>query len=84
MKRDFETMLLSVKALLDAGVCLVAGTDTPNPWVVPGFMIHKELTHFIDAGLTPYQAIKAATRPSLLTHRTIGEPWPSVIVRTCS
>lgn len=37
-------------------------TDTPNPFVVPGYSVHKELKYFVNAGLTPYEAIKAATR----------------------
>jgi imidazolonepropionase-like amidohydrolase len=34
---------------------------TPNQFVVPGFSLHEELLNLVDAGLTPYQAIRAAT-----------------------
>ena len=61
MKRGFETMLIAVKALHDAGARLIIGTDTGNPFVISGFSVHEELKHFVDAGLTPYEAIKAAT-----------------------
>jgi imidazolonepropionase-like amidohydrolase len=61
MMRGFETALLAVRALHDAGVRLVAGTDTPNPFLIPGFSIHEELKCLVDAGLTPYEAIRAAT-----------------------
>jgi len=62
MKEGLNTMLLSVKALHDAGVGLLLGTDTPNPFVVPGFSVHEELQNFVDAGLTPYEALRTATR----------------------
>ena len=50
-----------VKALAAAGAPILAGTDTPNPFVVPGFSLHEELGRLVAAGLTPYQALQAAT-----------------------
>jgi imidazolonepropionase-like amidohydrolase len=50
-----------VKALHDAGAGLLLGTDTGNPFVVPGFSLHEELANFVVAGLTPYQALRAGT-----------------------
>jgi hypothetical protein len=50
-----------VRALRDAGAPLLAGTDFPNPYVVPGFALHDELALLVEAGLTPYQALRAAT-----------------------
>lgn len=50
------------KALYDAGARIVLGTDAPNPFVVHGFSVHQELQNLVDAGLTPYEAIKAGTR----------------------
>lgn len=32
-----------------------------NPYVVPGASLHEELHHLIDAGLTPEEALEAAT-----------------------
>lgn len=49
------------KALHDGGARLLLGTDCANPYVVHGFSLHEELQNFVDAGLTPYQAIKAGT-----------------------
>jgi len=49
------------KALHDGGARILLGTDCPNPLLVPGFSIHEELQNFVDAGLTPYEAIKAGT-----------------------
>ncbi|UCC97248.1 MAG: amidohydrolase family protein [Phycisphaerales bacterium] len=50
------------KALHDGGARILLGSDTPNPYVVPGFSLHEELRNLVDAGLTPYEAMKAGTR----------------------
>jgi imidazolonepropionase-like amidohydrolase len=50
-----------VKALATEGAPIFAGTDAPNPFVVPGFSLHDELGLLAGAGLTPYQALRAAT-----------------------
>jgi hypothetical protein len=47
--------------LRDGGVRIIVGTDTGNPLVVPGFSVHRELAHLVRVGLTPYQALRAAT-----------------------
>ena len=48
-------------ALSDDGVPLLAGTDSPDPFVFPGFSIHEELELLVHAGLTPAQALRTAT-----------------------
>jgi imidazolonepropionase-like amidohydrolase len=48
-------------AMQRAGVPLLAGTDEPNPWVIPGFSLHDELALLVDGGLTPLQAVQSAT-----------------------
>jgi len=40
---------------------ILLGTDNPNLLVIPGFSIHRELQNLVEAGLTPYAAIKAGT-----------------------
>jgi imidazolonepropionase-like amidohydrolase len=50
-----------IKELHDAGVPFALGSDAPQMWNVPGFSIHRELKSMIDAGLTPYQALKTGT-----------------------
>ena len=45
-----------------AGAKLLIGPDSPQFFLVPGFATHRELESFVEAGLTPYQAIEAATR----------------------
>jgi imidazolonepropionase-like amidohydrolase len=44
-----------------AGVGILAGTDDANPYVLPGFGLHDELTLLVKAGLTPMEALRAAT-----------------------
>jgi imidazolonepropionase-like amidohydrolase len=44
-----------------AGVKLLVGTDGLNVGVVPGFAAHDELHELVDAGLSPYHALRAAT-----------------------
>ena len=51
------------KALQEAGVPLLAGTDSPGiPGMYPGYSIHHDLRALRDAGLSNYQALVAATR----------------------
>jgi hypothetical protein len=51
-----------VRRMHGAGVVLHVGTDTLNPFVVPGEALHKELGNFVECGFTPEQAWAAATR----------------------
>ncbi len=51
----------SVRALHDAGVPLLAGTDAPNPGTVHGASLHRELELLVACGLTPAEALAAAT-----------------------
>ena len=44
-----------------AGVPMALGTDTNNPFVYPGHSAHEELTLMVGFGLTPHQALRAAT-----------------------
>src|SRR5262245_41210148 len=58
----YKLQELLVKGLRDANVRILAGSDTPaTPAVVPGFSIHDELKNLVAAGLTPYEALRAAT-----------------------
>jgi imidazolonepropionase-like amidohydrolase len=44
------------------GVPILAGTDTGAPWIFPGSALHEELALLVKAGLTPMQALQAATK----------------------
>lgn len=50
-----------VRALRDAGAGLLAGTDAGTEYIQAGFAIHEELAEFVSAGLTPFEALRAAT-----------------------
>jgi imidazolonepropionase-like amidohydrolase len=54
-------MKLVVRRLHEAGVTVHVGTDTLNPFVVPGESLHEEMRSFIDAAYTPEQVWAAAT-----------------------
>jgi imidazolonepropionase-like amidohydrolase len=44
-----------------AGVRILAGTDTGAPYAIPGFSLHDELEALVEAGLSPTEALAAAT-----------------------
>ena len=60
-----------IRALHAARAGLLAGSDAFKPNVVPGFALHEELDYFVQAGLTPYEALGAATsEPAKFLGRT--------------
>jgi imidazolonepropionase-like amidohydrolase len=48
------------RQLHDAGVPLLLGTDAVG-LLAPGFSVHQELESLVSAGLSPYEALRAAT-----------------------
>lgn len=60
-----------------AGVPIVAGTDTANPFTFPGVAIHRELELLVRAGLSPAQAIEAATAGAARMMGAQGE-WGAI------
>jgi imidazolonepropionase-like amidohydrolase len=51
-----------VRAFRDSGVTLLAGTDAGGSIpMTPGWSLHDELQQLVSAGLTPYEALRAAT-----------------------
>ncbi|HEU4882113.1 MAG TPA: amidohydrolase family protein, partial [Longimicrobium sp.] len=50
-----------VRRMAEAGVTVLLGTDTGNNFVLPGASVHDELAQLVRAGLSPYQALRAAT-----------------------
>lgn len=60
-----------VRRMQQRGVRILAGTDTPNPYCLPGFALHSELALLVEAGLTPAEALRTATwNPAEFLRRT--------------
>ena len=54
-------ILADVGALHAAGVPILAGSDAPNPGTTHGASVHRELELLVRAGLSPVEALRAAT-----------------------
>jgi imidazolonepropionase-like amidohydrolase len=86
--KDFATVRALVafdervtRALRDAGARLLLGTDTSNPFVIAGFAVHEELALLVDAGLTPFEALRAGTADAaefLHAEREFGRVAPGL------
>jgi imidazolonepropionase-like amidohydrolase len=53
--------MTAIPPLAAAHVRILAGTDAGNPGTAPGISMHGELEYLVTAGLTPEQALAAAT-----------------------
>jgi len=53
---------LLVKEIYAAGGKIMAGSDSPEAFLLYGWSLHRELRNLVDAGLSPYAALEAATR----------------------
>jgi imidazolonepropionase-like amidohydrolase len=51
-----------VKAIHEAGGKIMAGSDTPELFLVYGFTLHRELQNLVAAELSNYDALASATR----------------------
>ncbi len=54
-------LISSVAALYSSGIPILAGSDAPNPGTTHGASVHRELELLVEAGLTPIDALRAAT-----------------------
>lgn len=60
-KRALPVEQRFVAAFARLGGRVVAGTDTPQQFVVPGRSLHRELQLYVAAGLSPAAALRSAT-----------------------
>jgi len=60
----YERVAAALPMLQQAGVTILAGTDAGvlNSFNYPGFGLHDELALYVEKGLTPPEALSAATR----------------------
>jgi imidazolonepropionase-like amidohydrolase len=58
---DYERPRKELIQLLANGVTILAGTDAHNLGTAPGASLHAELAFLVEAGMTPLQALRAAT-----------------------
>lgn len=61
LHHDYTGVEQTVRQLKAAGVPILAGTDAPSPGTLHGASLHRELELLVQAGLTPIEALQAAT-----------------------
>jgi len=65
MARHYDTLVDLIGRMHRAGVPILAGTDAAfpdgTPWIWPGHSLHDELQLLVSVGLSPLEAIAAAT-----------------------
>lgn len=66
-----------VKEIVDSGGRVMAGSDTPEWFFTYGYTLHRELESLVSAGLTPYQALEAATSNPARFLKATGE-WGTI------
>ncbi|MBV9404550.1 MAG: amidohydrolase family protein, partial [Acidobacteriaceae bacterium] len=65
---SYQAMLLMAKQMYDAGIPILAGTDS-----TAGIMLHRELEVEVDAGIPPLMALQIATWKAARLLKTEGE-----------
>lgn len=56
-----EWALKMIPLLKEAGLEVMAGTDTPIAYLTPGYSLHKELEMLVKGGMEPLEALESAT-----------------------
>lgn len=73
LRQEFDFKLKVLRAIHEAGIPILAGSDLSNPYIYPGFSLHDELQWMVKAGLTPAAALQTAT---ILPARYLG--WQAI------
>ena len=66
---SMQPAMKATQQLHEAGVPLLAGTDTPNPGTAFGISLYHELELLVEAGLSPTEVLESAT---LVPAKTFG------------
>lgn len=61
MAQFVSNLKMILRALHAADAGMVLGTDSGCRYILPGFSVHDELRLVVEAGLTPFQAIRLGT-----------------------
>jgi imidazolonepropionase-like amidohydrolase len=76
-QRYVEVRNRIVKEIAAAGGRILVGSDTPEWFLGYGFTVHREMENLVAAGLSPYEALAAATRnPAEFLHA--GAEWGTI------
>jgi len=73
--RTYAAAEAAVRQLRAAHVPILAGTDAPNPGTAHGIALHRELELLLGAGLTPAEALAAATSVPARMKSGFGFGW---------
>lgn len=65
----------NLSALIKAGVPILAGTDAGNPGTWYGLSLHREMDLLVKGGLSPMQALSAATAAPAKAFRLTDRGW---------
>jgi len=60
-RKQIERIYRLVSLATRTRIEVLAGTDTGDPYTIPGATLHDELEQLVAAGMTPHQALQAAT-----------------------
>jgi hypothetical protein len=60
--------MMAVRGLHERGVNIVAGTDAGIGVTPPGLSMHQELAFYVEAGMSPFEALQTATINPSYTH----------------
>lgn len=58
---QYDLRLKMLGLIRENGGKVLAGTDAINAYILHGFSLHEELQELVGAGLTPFEALEAAT-----------------------
>jgi imidazolonepropionase-like amidohydrolase len=69
-----------LKAMSDANVRILLGSDAPQQFNVPGFSIHHEMRSMAEAKMTPYDVLRTGTAAAGEYLGTKEEPFGTIAV----
>ncbi|CAN5538500.1 hypothetical protein BH18VER2_BH18VER2_14740 [soil metagenome] len=76
---QFQNDLKIARSMHAAGVQMLAGSDSLDPLNFPGSSLHDELKLLTETGLTPWQALQAATsKPAQFLGASGAAVWGTI------